>query len=58
MIVSSQELSTQEELMAEMEQRGFPTAQTTMSRCLKALGVVKVKNAKGKYVYMLPENDK
>ncbi len=58
MIVSTQELSKQEELMEELSKRGYPTAQATMSRCLSALGIVKAQNAEGRYVYMLPENDK
>jgi transcriptional regulator of arginine metabolism len=58
MIVSTQELSKQEELIAELEKRGYPTAQATMSRCLNALGIVKAQNAEGRYVYMLPQNDK
>ena len=54
MIISSQELSKQEELMAELERAGYPTAQATLSRDLKLLKVVKVQNQDGRYVYMLP----
>ena len=55
MIISSQELSKQEELMAELEKAGYPTAQATLSRDLKLLRVVKAQNDSGRYVYMLPE---
>ncbi len=54
MIISSQELSKQDELMAELEKAGYPTAQATLSRDLKLLGVVKAQNQSGHYVYMLP----
>lgn len=53
MLISSQELSTQEELMVELKKAGFPTAQATLSRDLKRLRVVKVQNAEGRYVYMM-----
>lgn len=53
MLISSQELSTQEELMAELEKAGYPTAQATLSRDLKRLRVVKMQNAAGRYVYVL-----
>lgn len=56
MLISSQELSKQEELMAELEKAGYPTAQATLSRDLKLLRVVKVQNERGHYAYMLPSN--
>ena len=56
MLISSQELSKQEELMAELEKAGYPTAQATLSRDLKLLRVVKVQNERGRYAYMLPSN--
>lgn len=56
MLISSQELSKQEELMAELEKAGYSSAQATLSRDLKRLKVVKVQNAEGRYIYMLPEN--
>lgn len=54
MLISSQQLSKQEELMAELEKAGFPTAQATLSRDLKLLRVVKALNADGRYIYVLP----
>ena len=56
MLISSQELSKQEELQAELEKAGYPTAQATLSRDLKLLRVVKVQNDSGRCVYMLPAN--
>ena len=55
MIISSQEVSSQEELMEELEKAGYVAAQATLSRDLKLLKVVKVQNEKGRYVYMLPK---
>ena len=56
MLISSQEMSKQEELMAELDKAGYPTAQATLSRDLKLLRVVKGQKANGRYVYMLPDN--
>ncbi|MBP5380277.1 MAG: arginine repressor [Bacteroidaceae bacterium] len=56
MIISSQELSKQEELMAELDKAGFTTTQATLSRDLRLLKVVKAQNAEGRYVYMLPSS--
>lgn len=55
MIVSSQELSTQEELLRELERSGFPTTQATLSRDLRQLRITKGPNEEGEQVYMLPE---
>ena len=55
MIVSSQELSTQEELLRELERSGFPTTQATLSRDLRQLRITKAPNEEGEQVYMLPE---
>lgn len=55
MIIGSQELSTQEELLAQLDIAGYPSTQATLSRDLKQLRVVKVQNRDGRYVYMLPE---
>lgn len=54
MLVSSRELSKQEELMDELRRAGYDSAQATLSRDLKLLGVVKAQNDNGRYVYMLP----
>lgn len=53
MIVSAQEISSQEELLRELNRAGFKLTQATLSRDLKQLKVVKALNASGKYVYVL-----
>ena len=58
MIVSSQELSTQEELMTELQTAGFPTTQATLSRDLKQLRIAKGHNEQGRYTYMLPSQQR
>ncbi len=55
MIVSSQELTTQDELLQELKRAGFPSTQATLSRDLHQLRIAKGHNEQGKYVYMLPE---
>lgn len=55
MIVSSQELSTQDELLRELEKAGFPTTQATLSRDLRQLRITKGQNEQGESVYLLPE---
>ena len=55
MIISSEELSTQDELMRELEKAGFPTTQATLSRDLRELRIAKGHNDEGNYVYLLPE---
>lgn len=57
MILSSQEISSQEELLIELDKAGFPSTQTTLSRDMKQLKIVKATNAEGRYVYMLPNNN-
>ena len=47
MIVSSQELSTQEELLRELERSGFPSTQATLSRDLRQLHISKGLNEAG-----------
>ena len=54
MIISSKEVSSQEELLQELGKEGFELTQATLSRDLKQLKVAKATNASGKYVYVLP----
>jgi transcriptional regulator of arginine metabolism len=53
-LVQERELSTQEELAAALREQGVETVQTTVSRDISQLGLVKVRNAEGKLVYALP----
>lgn len=54
LLLSSKELSTQEELLQELRTEGFITTQATLSRDLKRLKVAKATNLNGDYVYVLP----
>ncbi len=55
MIISSQEISTQDELMVALSQSGVKCTQATLSRDLKEMRVVKMVNSSGQKVYMLPQ---
>lgn len=54
MLISSQELSSQEELLKALSKEGFKLTQATLSRDLKQLKVAKAASMNGKYVYVLP----
>ncbi len=54
MILSSQEIANQEQLLVELDKAGFVCTQATLSRDMKQLKVVKAINGEGHYVYMLP----
>lgn len=56
MIISSKEISSQEELLQELGKEGFELTQATLSRDLKQLKVAKAANTLGKYVYVLPND--
>lgn len=54
MIISSQQLGSQEELLAALQKEGFKLTQATLSRDLKQLKVAKAATMGGNYVYVLP----
>lgn len=54
MLISSMELSSQEEVLKVLEKEGFKLTQATLSRDLKQLKVAKAASMSGKYVYVLP----
>lgn len=56
MIVSHQAISSQEELLREVDKAGFPVTQATLSRDLRQLKVSKTSTPSGKYVYALPNS--
>ncbi len=58
LIVSSQELSTQEELQMQLDIAGYPTSQATLVRDLKQLRIVKGFNANGRNVYLMPQEQR
>ena len=54
MLISSQELSSQEEVLQALAKEGYKLTQATLSRDLKQLKVAKAASMNGKYVYVLP----
>lgn len=56
MIISSKEISCQEELLQELNREGFELTQATLSRDLKQLKVAKAAGMNGKYIYVLPND--
>ena len=53
-LVEHRHLSTQSELADALRGEGIETVQTTVSRDIAQLGLVKVRNGNGKLVYALP----
>lgn len=53
-LISSQELSSQEEVLRALKKEGYTLTQATLSRDLKQLKVAKAASMNGKYVYVLP----
>lgn len=56
LIITSNELSSQEEVIKVLARQGIRTAQATLSRDMKQLKIVKTANTDGKYVYVIPED--
>lgn len=54
MLISSKEMSSQEELLNALAVEGYSITQATLSRDLKQLKVAKAATMSGKYVYVLP----
>ena len=54
LIISSQQLGSQEELLATLQNEGFNLTQATLSRDLKQLKVAKASTLSGQYIYVLP----
>ena len=53
-LVKARQLSTQAELAAALREAGIDVVQTTVSRDIAQLGLVKVRNTDGRLVYALP----
>lgn len=53
MIVSSQQLENQEDLLVELDKAGYPCGQATLSRDLHQLRISKVRMMNGRSVYAL-----
>lgn len=56
MLISSQELCSQEEVLQALSKEGYKVTQATLSRDLKQLKVAKAASMNGKYVYVLPND--
>ena len=54
LIISSQQLGSQDELLIALQKEGFKLTQATLSRDLKQLKVAKAASMSGNYVYVLP----
>lgn len=54
MLISSQELGSQEEVLKALAKEGIVVTQATLSRDMKQLKVAKASTMNGKYVYVLP----
>jgi transcriptional regulator of arginine metabolism len=53
-LVNQQKLATQAELAEALRREGFDAVQTTVSRDIAQLGLVKVRDEEGRLVYALP----
>ena len=56
-LVQERKLGTQEEVVAALREQGFDAVQTTVSRDIAQLGLVKVRAGDGTLVYALPGAD-
>ncbi len=54
MLISSNELGNQDEVLKALKEEGYNLTQATLSRDLKQLKVAKAASMNGKYVYVLP----
>lgn len=54
LIITSKELSSQEEVMKALARQGIQATQSMVSRDMKQLKIAKAANSDGKYVYALP----
>ena len=56
LIISSQQLGSQDELLTALQKEGYKLTQATLSRDLKQLKVAKAATMGGNYVYVLPND--
>jgi transcriptional regulator of arginine metabolism len=56
-LVRERDLTTQAEVADALQSEGIEAVQTTVSRDIAQLGLVKVRNAEGRLVYALPGAD-
>jgi transcriptional regulator of arginine metabolism len=55
-LIHEQPISTQTELVETLRRQGHDVVQTTVSRDIHELGLVKVRDASGRLVYAFPED--
>jgi len=56
LIISNQQLGSQDELLIALQKEGFKLTQATLSRDLKQLKVAKAATIGGNYIYVLPND--
>jgi len=54
LLISSQEMGSQEEVLKALAKEGFKVTQATLSRDMKQLKIAKAASMNGTYVYVLP----
>lgn len=54
-ILNDEEIETQEQLLKRVEDKGFHVTQSTISRDIAKLGLIKKRKQNGRYIYALPE---
>lgn len=54
-LINEYPISTQEELIKYLDERGFDVTQATVSRDIKELKLVKKSDEQGRYIYIIPE---
>ncbi|MBQ9357597.1 MAG: arginine repressor [Prevotella sp.] len=54
LLISTQQIGSQEELLTALKKKGFTLTQATLSRDLKQLKVAKASTLSGQYIYVLP----
>lgn len=54
-LVQERELATQQEVAQALRDEGYAAVQTTVSRDIAQLGLVKVRNGNGRLIYALPD---
>lgn len=55
-LITSQTVSSQEELLVKLRQAGIEATQSTLSRDIKELGAVKMPHPENGYIYMMPNS--
>lgn len=56
MIIASERIGGQDELLKKLHAQGFELTQATLSRDLKQMKVAKIMTNEGSYLYVLPTN--